>query len=69
MRTFLVSGVRLYSLMRASVEVDSVQVRRLLRSLARVNISFTTTVDYILNRDDSSLIALKIRLLVLNSTS
>ena len=69
MRAFLVSGVRLYSLMRASVEVDSVQVRRLLRSLARVNISFTTTVDYVLNRDDSSLIALKIRLLVLNSTS
>jgi hypothetical protein len=68
-RAFLVSGVRLYSLMRASVEVDSVQVRRLLRSLARVNISFTTTVDYVLNRDDSSLIALKIRLLVLNSTS
>jgi hypothetical protein len=68
-RAFLVSGVRLYSLMRASVEVDSVQVRRLLRSLARVNISFTTAVDYVLNRDDSSLIALKIRLLVLNSTS
>ena len=59
----------LNSLVGASVEVDRVQMRRLLPSMARVEISFTTAVDDVLNRDDSSLVALKVRLLVLNSTS
>jgi len=65
--TFLVSDhfSSLQSLVRTCVEVDGVQVRWLLGSLAGSQVSFAATVDHILNRDHSSLVARKVRFLVL----
>jgi len=69
--SFVVRTMSLDSLLGAGVEVDSIQVRWLLTlaiTLATMQVDLAASVNHILNRDNSSLVALQIRLLVLNST-